>query len=229
VAFSRSGIGNWRALGSVGTFIVAPNAFYLANAKSINSLEPETGLGYDFGLERSLGNGRGFASITWFHLETNEQFDWTSWSPSTPSYVVNVDKTKTHGLELELAMDFSDSLALGLAATLQKSRDMTENRDLFSRPEKMFSGTLDWQTPDELVGGHLAFRYVGRRNDATMQPSPSFAVWDLSSTFIVSETMDFHVRIDNVLDNDYTEMVDWNGNGYGTLGRSAFLGVTWRY
>ncbi|MFP6900168.1 MAG: TonB-dependent receptor, partial [Opitutales bacterium] len=229
VAFTRSGNGNWRVLGSVGTFIVAPNAFYLANAKNLYSLKPEAGLGYDLGFERSLGKGRGLASITWFQLETKEQFDWTTWSPSTPSYVVNVDKTKTHGLELELAMDFSDSLALGLAATLQKSRDLTDHRDLFSRPEKMFSGTLDWETPDELVGVNLAFRYVGRRNDATAQPSPSFTVWDLSSTFAVNETMDLHVRVENLFDNDYTEMVDWNGNWYGAFGRSAFLGVTWRY
>ena len=126
-------------------------------------------------------------------------------------------------------MDISDSLSLGLVATLQKSRNLSDNSELFSRPEKMFSGTLDWRTPDEVVGTLLAFRYVGRRNDATTQPSPSFVVWDLSSTFSVSEKMDLHVRIDNVFDNDYTEMVDWNGYWYGTLGRSAFLGVTWRY
>ena len=78
-AVSRNLHPHWRAFGSVGTFFVAPNAYYLANAKSLGSLRPETGVGTDFGLERSFGEGLGFASIGWFQRNTEKQFDWTTW------------------------------------------------------------------------------------------------------------------------------------------------------
>ena len=100
---------------------------------------------------------------------------------------------------------------------------------MYSRPRKMFSGAFDWTSPDDVMKVNLGFRCLGSRTDAGDMHSPSFTVWNLATTFATREDWDIHLRMENVLNNDYTEMVDWNGNPYGTFGRSVFLGVRWRY
>ena len=229
VAFSRDWGANGRAFGSVGTFFVAPNAFYLANAKSLNSLKPETGVGIDCGVEGSFGEDVGFASIACFQRDTRKQFDWSIWSPSSPSHVINLDRTKARGLEGELDLRPGPALSIRLALTLQETQDQKEKRDLYSRPEKMFSGAIDWNSPDDVMGVNLGFRYLGKRTDAEDTVSPPFTVWDLTTILAARENCEVHLRVENLLNKDYTEMVDWNGKPYGTFGRSAFLGVSWRY
>ncbi len=228
-AVSGSWHPNWRAFGSLGTFFVAPNAYYLANAKSLNSLRPETGVAVDLGIERSFGEGLGFASIGWFQRETKKQFDWSTWSPGNPSYVINVNRTKSKGLEGELDLNINSSWSVQLSMTLQKAEDLNGKRALYSRPEKMFSGSIDWSSVDEVLGVNLGFRHVGKRLDGANLNSPAFTVCDLTTIVRARANCEIHLRIENIFDNDYTEMVDWNGNHYGTFGRSAFLGVTWRY
>ena len=220
-AFSKTW-GDWRAFGSVGTFFSAPNAFYYIWASNPFALEPESGIGRDFGLERSWLEGRGQATLTWFERDTNKEFDWINLK------VVNVD-VKAQGMEGELSLALSDSLAVDFAVTLQETRDVMENRDLYSRPEKMFSGSIDWRSFDEVMGIDLGFRHVGKRMDAADLNSPAFTVWNLTTIVGATGNCEIHLRIENLFDKDYTEMVDWNGKHYGTLGRSAFLGVTWRY
>jgi vitamin B12 transporter len=220
-AFSKAW-GDWRAYGSVGTFFVAPNAFYYVWAANPFALEPESGVGRDFGLERNWLQGRVQTTITWFERDTDKEFDWVHLK------VVNVD-VQAKGVEGELTLDLNDYFAVDFAFTLQETRDMMNNRDLYSRPEKMFSGALDWQSSDDLIGVNLGFRYVGERLDVGNQVSSSFTVWDMTTIIEANQNWDIHLRIENLLDKDYTEMVDWGGEPYGTFGRSAFLGLTWRY
>ena len=93
----------------------------------------------------------------------------------------------------------------------------------------MFSGAIDWNSPDDVMGVNLGFRYLGKRADAEDMVSPPFNVWDLTTILAARENCEIHLRVENLLNKDYTEMVDWNGKPYGTFGRSAFLGVSWRY
>ncbi|MBL62645.1 MAG: hypothetical protein CMI30_04465 [Opitutae bacterium] len=221
VAFSKAW-DDWRAYGNLGTFFVAPNAFYYTWASNPFTLKPESGASCDLGLERSWSEGRCRAAFTLFERKTEQEFNWNNLK------VVNVD-VEARGMEGELSFALSDSVAIDLALTMQETQDVEKQRDLFSRPEKMFSGVVDWCSSDDILAMTLGFRYVGSRTDAGSQPSPSFAVWDLGSSFRVKDDWDIHLRMENLFDKDYAEMVDPNGNPYGSAGRSAFLGVTWRY
>ena len=64
----------------------------------------------------------------------------------------------------------------------------------------------------------LDFRFVGERPDP--QRLGSFDVLNLAVTYDVSERVEAYVRVDNLLDEEYEEILF-----YGTPGRSIFGGV----
>lgn len=227
-AFSRDLEDGWRVFGSVGSFYGSPNAYFFANALDASNLLPETGMGHDFGVDYVSADGRGKASFVWFERDAEKEFDWLQVTPGIYK-VRNAFKTRVHGLEGEVCIPLWESLSLDLALTLQEAENLTEKRDMYSRPRKMFSGTFDWTSPDEVMKVNLGFRALGSRTDVGDMHSPSYTVWNLATTFAARKDWEIHFRMENVLNNDYTEMVDWNGNPYGTFGRSLFLGFSLRH
>jgi vitamin B12 transporter len=69
---------------------------------------------------------------------------------------------------------------------------------------------------------NLEFRYVGQRfNDAAAtQVLPGFDIWNLSATYDITKRIQGYLRVDNLFDRRYEEILY-----FGTPGRSIFGGV----
>ena len=69
---------------------------------------------------------------------------------------------------------------------------------------------------------NVEFRYVGQRfNDVlNTQPMPAFDVWNLSATYDVLKQVQAYLRVDNLFDRRYEELLY-----FGVPGRSIYGGV----
>ena len=88
-------------------------------------------------------------------------------------------------------------------------------------PQHTADLVLGW-SPNEHLGAALTVRF----NDEEEDPSGIVDDWwriDLSATYAVTSNVELYGRIENLLDEEYQQILD-----YGTPGVSASVGVRWR-
>ena len=92
-------------------------------------------------------------------------------------------------------------------------------------PVDQWSGVLSYQPIDPLRIDLVA-RFVGSRFSTTgeRQPLDSFDVWNLIATYDVQQWAQAYVRVDNLFDEEYEEILN-----AGTPIRSIYFGVNVKY
>lgn len=142
----------------------------------------------------------------------------------------NVDSAKSQGwevgIDLVLARDqqWMKRLELKGHYTMTLTRNLVTGTRLARWPVDQASLSVRYQPIDPL-SMTLDFRFVGSQNDKDRaqndtQRLGSFDVLNLAVTYDVSERIEAYVRVDNLLDEEYEEILF-----YGTPGRSIFGGV----
>lgn len=200
---------------SVGTGFKAPSLYQLhAPIYGNVALQPERNLGYELGV---AWEG---LSVTWFNNRLENLI-----TGAAPNFVYqNVGRARTDGLELGASAKLSDGLSLAGSYTFTRTLDETTNLELLRRPSQQASAELALR-PVASVQLSLGGRFVGVRQDldavnfARKEMAPYFvaraaARWNMGNTYRVV------ARIENLLDARYEEI-----DGYGTPGRSVFVGV----
>ena len=135
----------------------------------------------------------------------------------------NVGSAKSQGwevgIEMVLARDqpWMKRLELKGHYTMTLTRNLVTGTRLARWPVDQAGLTVRYQPIDPL-SMTLDFRFVGERPDT--QRLGSFDVLNLAVTYDVSERIEAYVRVDNLLDEEYEEILF-----YGTPGRSIFGGV----
>ena len=135
----------------------------------------------------------------------------------------NVGSAKSQGwevgIDLVLARDqpWMKRLELKGHYTMTLTRNLVTGTRLARWPVDQAGLSVRYQPIDPLRVT-LDFRFVGERADA--QRLGSFDVLNLAVTYDVSERIEAYVRVDNLLDEEYEEILF-----YGTPGRSIFGGV----
>ena len=212
----------------------APSLFqdFGPNSNPIAPLKPETAWGWEVGLDKSLWDGRLRASITYFERNTSNQIDFQNCftpldAPGCPSrvavfgYYINVDKTRTTGVEMELKAAITDTLDASLDYTNMSPVNLLTGNQLARRPHDTASAVITWRPLQRLsLGGSVT--YVGKRFDdnGNFTSMTSNTAVKLFGSYDVSEKWQVFGRIDNLF-NDRTEEV----SGYGVPGIGAFAGV----
>ncbi|MCF6220072.1 MAG: TonB-dependent receptor [Robiginitomaculum sp.] len=214
-----------RVRASVGTGVKNPSmtelfgffpAFFVGNP----DLTPETSLGYNIGYDQKLGDWNFSADYFRSDLK-NEIFTDFGVFPSTARN--RTTDSKREGVEFEARGSIGDTLDIRASATFL---DAKENgiREL-RRPEFLASATATW-TPIEPLSLTLSADHNGSQIDTDFATFSrvelkAFTLVGLNIRYSLNDIVTLSVRGENLLDEDYQEVV-----GYASQGRGVYAGIS---
>jgi vitamin B12 transporter len=219
--FSRPLSSSARFRAVYGTGFRAPSIDQLFNPDYGNpDLEAEKSRGWDVGLEAALSRALR-ASISWHRTEYDNLIAWfdADGDPSTwwdGSYQ-NISEAITKGVDLVFDARFG-SIDLGATGSLLRTED-DQGEELLRRPRSRWGARLGYR-PDEGMSLNLETSWVDERKDWGDVVLDSYTLLSLSGFYRVAEALELTGRIENLLDEQYEE-----AGGYGTPGRSAYVGI----
>lgn len=231
--------GGWRVRASYGEGFKAPTLYQLLSDYGNEALRPERSRSYDLGIEKGDRNGPLHIALTGFRRDTRDQIDFASCFGVTGGlcsirpfgYYDNIARARATGFEVELGAQVSERLRAQAAYSYVKAENRSpgsanRGNDLARRPRHAVTVWADWRTPlhDLTLGGDI--RMVGDSfNDAgNFTRLDGYALVTLRASLPVSDGIELFGRIENVTDERYETVA-----GYGTMGRSAYLGARARF
>ncbi len=225
---------------SLGTGFKAPSIAELdPRAFAGNaSLEPETSLGADLGIEWPLARGAATLTATGF-VNRFDDLIVAVFDPGTFSFMnVNVDEARSHGLELGVRAALTPRTGLTASWTWTETEavgspagfGLADGEPLLRRPR--YKGSIGVDARFGPAAGRGAgrvaidVRHVGSRRD--LDPltflavdAPAHTVAHASLRFGVSGIVAFTARVENLTDEEYQDVL-----GFGTAGRSLYAGLS---
>ncbi len=228
----------WRVRASYGEGFKVPTLYQLFSEYSnpTTTLRPEKSRSYDAGLEYGDRNGPLHLAVTGFRRDSRDLIGFISCSGAICAerpfgYYVNVGRARATGVEVELGAQLGETLHAQSAYTYVKSIDRTqgsfdEGTDLPRRPRHALTVSADW-TP--IKAGPMSglalgadIRLVSDSFDFAGEFGrlESYAIGTLRASVPVGEHLEVFGRIENVTDEEYEV-----AGGYGTAGRSGFVGL----
>jgi vitamin B12 transporter len=204
-----------------GTGFRAPSIDQLFNPDYGNpDLTAERSRGWDVGLETDIGERAG-ASLS-YHLTRYENLiawfdadgDPNTWDDG--SYE-NISTAQTKGVDLSFDAQLG-KVSLGISGSLLRTED-DQGEELLRRPETRW-GTQIGYDPTKRIGLSADAVYVGERKDWGDVTLDSYTLVNLAGSIRAGGGFEVFGRIQNVFDEEYEE-----AGGYGTLGRSGYVGL----
>lgn len=191
--------------------------FFCCGASAANAdLTPETSEAFDIGAD--WRGERTTVSATLFRQDTE---DLINFSFAIGGYE-NIAEVESQGFELSVEHALSASWATALSYTYLDTETGTGD-PLFRLPEHAVDFTLAY-SPSERWSGTLLVRHNGTEENTDNTSLDSWTRVDLSGRFALGERAELFGRIENLLDEDYQQIL-----GYGTPGRSATVGMRYRF
>ncbi len=183
-------------------------------------LRPETAEGWDAALSWRSDDDRFYARLTGYRLEIEDQINY-----GVGRYV-NIDRTRTTGVEAELEAELTDRLSLKASYAFTDAVDESTGAELIRAPEHAGSLTLLW-TGNRLKTA-LTVRAEGEQADSdpsTFSPArrDGFVVANLAGSWALTDTIDVTARVVNLTDEAYQQSL-----GYSEAGRGLFIGFRLR-
>lgn len=187
----------------------------------VSPLVPEQAKGGEIALGWRSADGRFDGRVTAYRLEVEDQIDGFFDPGSFEFYYVNIDRTRTDGVEVEgraiLGRGFDFSAAYGWT----DAEDVGAGTPILRVPEQAGSATLGWT--GERLSGALTIRAEGDMPDSG-GTRDGFVTANLNAAYELTENVTLTLRAENLADETYQQLL-----GYGEPGRSAYVGVRLRY
>lgn len=204
--------------GSYGTGFRAPSLYELYSEYGDPNFDAEESKGWDVGIEQGFLQGRLKVGATYFSLDTENLITFDNFSFI---YVQTPGVTERSGVELFAAANVTS----GLTVTAGYTYTDTETEDglrLPRVPQHIFVASIDME-PMEKVSVNVTGRYVADNLDVDGFPPVNVAVDDY---FLLSAKVGYefapgwqaYVRGDNLLDEDYVTIVNFNNPGLTIFG-----------
>jgi|GEM_PF-3306846 len=216
-----------RLKANYGTAYNAPNVYYYLN-RADDNLAPEQSRGFDLGFEQTSLDQRLWYGISYFQNDIKDQFTWNN-----SFKVVNVDKTRSKGIESFLQYQATDSLALNFNYTWLDAEDQTTGKTLNFSPQHTAHASVSYLSLANRLDTLLSVDYIGGQFNAEGEASPSggYVVCNLASTYSLNEHWQVYGRVDNLFDRNYTALFDtWNNKAYAVVeGLSSYIGVRYNF
>jgi vitamin B12 transporter len=213
--------------GTWGTGFKAPSLYQLyAPATSWGpvgneNLKPEKSTGWDLGLEQNFLDNRLLLGFTYFSNRFENLIDYDF----TLGYI-NISKASTKGGEITCIVRPLHTLSVFTTYTRTDAKNTESGEYLLRRPKHKFTIRTDWKFL-ERANIHLSLIYIGKREDfywLDWTPTPvtldSYTLLNMAASYDLIDSLQFYVRLDNILDTDYEQI-----KGYGTPGFSVFGGL----
>ena len=209
------------------------NELFFPNFGNPN-LRPEKSQGGDVGIDQTLFDKRITLSANYFWTRYRDQiltvFDPVGCPAGTFGFCpANFGSTTAKGVEVSIKanilrdMPWAKSLDVQGQYTHTATRNTStlDNDRLPRWPLQQYSAMISYQ-PIDPFRLNLEFRYVGQRfNDTNnTQSMPGFDVWNLAATYDINRQVQGYLRVDNLFDRHYEELLF-----FGTPGRSVFGGI----
>ena len=216
---------NGRIRASIGSGVKNPSlielfGFYPTSGFSGNEdLKPENSLGFNIGYEHKIANLQ--LSIDYFRSELKNEIS-TIFAPDFTSTVINLgSKSIRQGVEFDAQWDISEKLKVKSSATFQKSKqnDLEEIR----RPKFTASTSITYIPNDDILIS-TSLDHNGSQLDTDFSTFQNvrldaFTLVGVNASYRVNDNFKFTLRGDNLLNEDYQEVV-----GYFSQGRKLYAG-----
>ena len=183
-------------------------------------LKPEHAEGWDVGLAWASEDGAYSARITGYQLSVRDQIEF---SPSFPFRYLNLDRTRTDGLEAQVDARLTPELTLQGEYAYTDAVDVGAGTQMLRVPRNAGSVSLIWNHGRWQADATV--RAEGRDADidpSTFTPTPrrGFVVANLSGAYALSRRLAITAQVENIADTHYQEAL-----GYGEPRRMVFLGI----
>jgi len=204
-----------------GTGFKAPTLFQLFSSYGDPTLDPERSRGWEAGFDHEIAGGAADLGVTYFVNDFDNLIDFDS---VTLTYK-NIGAVRTEGVELMTSFRPADNLKLAFNYTLTKAED-DAGQPLVRRPDNKAAFELS-RNFDSSGNVYLEVVYIGKRDDFDFSTFPAtrvelgaYTLMNASATVGLGEKITLTGRIENLLDEDFEEVL-----GYGTAGISGYVGV----
>lgn len=220
----------WRMTASTGTAFKAPTlndlfypftnyGFGFSYAGNPN-LKPERSRNNELGLHYAANGQR--VDLAWFDNRIGDLIVNNNLPAST---MVNLSKARIDGVEMAYAGQFGDT-GVKAALTLQDPRDEQTGLVLLRRARSFGNVGLTRQFGAWQAGGE--WQYSGTRADVDINTFArtmlaSYDVVNLTASHAWDKQLQLSLRVDNLFNRDYML-----AHGYNTLGRTLFVGLSYR-
>ncbi|RIV81272.1 TonB-dependent receptor plug domain-containing protein [Pelagerythrobacter aerophilus] len=228
-----------RLRASVGEGFKAPTLYQLFSDYGNPALQPERSTSYDIGLihgDRSLTKSRFYGALTAFRRDARDQIEFVScFSPERPEFCGerpngfydNTDRARAQGVEVELGARPSDRVTTRAVYAYVDTENRTagsanQGNVLARRPQHALTLSADWRTPlrDFTIGGDVRMVSDSFENATNTTPLDGYALASVRASLPFGERFELFGRVENLFDTDYQTAA-----GYGTPGRSAYIGA----
>ena len=201
--------------GVVGTGFRAPSLYERFGPFGSSTLEPEKSKSFELGVEHRTGAAIFSAVAFRNEIDNLIDFDFGAFA-----YAQVPGQTTSQGVELAGEIDIGTMSLFGnytySASENPAGRSLRVPRhDLTFGIEKSFSDKLS----AALTVRHVADRLDVDGSFATVA-APDFTVAGLSVSYMINDSTEAYVRVENLLDEDYQEVLTFNSPG-----RSVFVGL----
>lgn len=211
-----------------GTGFKAPSLYQLYAPGTIwglvgnQNLEPEKCKGWDIGIEQFLFNDRLTLSFTYFQNDFEDLilYDFIL------GYI-NINQAKVNGFEVFMSAAPLKNLTISGSYTYTDAKDKETDEQLLRRPKHKANLTFNLRL-FKRANANLFIIHVGKRLDLfpypTITEAPAYTLFNLAVFYQLSKNIEVFGRIDNLFDQEYEAVL-----GYGTPGRSAYIGIKAMY
>jgi vitamin B12 transporter len=197
-------------------------------------LEPEHSESWDVGFEQRFWSNRIRLGFTYFHNHFKNliQFvpDPSQCPPGNFGCSVNVARAHTEGLEATGAIDILETLTVAGGYTYTDTEDLSTGRPLPRFPRHRYTAGLTWE-PIKALSLFTEAAVVSSQFEREGLPSnPGYYHLDVGGAWRIlprrgaAPALDLTVRVNNVTDQDYQEVL-----GFPALGISFLAGLQARY
>jgi len=212
---------------SYGTGIKNPSfyelfGFFPGSFVGNPKLDPETSKGFDIGVEQSFAGGRAVVDVTYFEATLEDEI-FTDFGVFPSTARNRTTESERKGVEISLSASLSEALTLNGAYTYVDSEE--DGADEARRPEHIASLYVNY-----VRGSHqfnLGADYNGEQEDNDFAVFPSrrvtldaFTLLSATYRYAFNDRMSLFVEGDNLLDEDYEEVL-----GYTAPGASVLVGL----
>ena len=196
-------------------------------------LKPERSKGWEIGFEQSLRSANLSIAATYFDERLQDEVDGFVFDPSTSVFTAanRPGESQRRGVELRLTASPRDSVDLAASYTYTDATELASvgnEVDELRRPKNMLAVNLKL-TPGPRAEINFNVSYNGSQDDIFFPPFPqppervrlgSYTLVDLAASYRLTPTVQLVGRIENLLDENYEDVV-----GFNTPGVGAYIGV----
>jgi vitamin B12 transporter len=190
------------------------------------SLQPETSLSWEVGVDQTLWGERIRLGVTVFHNEFDNLIRFVPTTSFPFVEAINVARARTAGMEFTGEVDLLKNLVASVNYTYTNTEDLSTGRWLVREPQHRWNIGVTWEpirrlqlfTQILVVTRQFESEEVGYNTGHTrVDVGGTFRLVD---KYGILQALDLTARVNNIIDEGYAEV-----RGFPALGTAFLLGV----